>query len=215
MSDDTSQPVSVEEWTLTTGDGISLRAEAAVPTPAEAVMVVCHPHPQYGGTMEANVVAALFRGLPPLGVAVVRFNFRGGPGSGGTHDHGQAERLDAVAAIETSAQRWDGVPLWLAGYSFGADVALAVDHPAITGWFGVAPPLRIVPVNELVALTDERPKHLVTGAHDQFRPPDEVAALVTEAAACTLSVADGADHFFAVGLTQVVEAARQTLNLGA
>ena len=58
-------------------------------------MVLCHPHPQYGGTMRSIVIGALFDALPPRGVACLRFNFRGVEGSEGAHDFGNLERVDA------------------------------------------------------------------------------------------------------------------------
>jgi alpha/beta superfamily hydrolase len=213
MTDDMVPEVRIEALAISTSDGLTLNAEAAVPSEIGAAMVVCHPHPLYGGSMHANVVEALFRSLPRLGVAVLRFNFRGGPGSEGVHDGGQGEQLDVVAAIDEADRRWPDVPLVLAGYSFGADVSLAVDHPSVVGWLGVAPPLRILPVDELVALGDQRPKHFVAAAHDQFRSPDELTDLVADAPNTTISVAPGADHFFAVGLDHVVDAARAALDL--
>lgn len=195
------------ELTLQTGDGIELQAEYVAGQDARASMVVCHPHPLLGGSMHANVVEALFQGLPQEQVSVLRFNFRGTGGSGGEHDNGRAERFDVVAAIEEASYRLPGLPLVLAGYSFGADVALATDHEAITGWLAVAPPVRVVPVDEMVAICDERPKHVVCGANDQFRSPSSVREALGHGANITLSTVEGADHFFSVGLPQVVYAA--------
>ncbi|MGF1597333.1 MAG: alpha/beta hydrolase [Acidimicrobiales bacterium] len=201
----------IERTTLHTSDGIDLVAELIEPGDVEAAMVACHPHPLYGGSMHANVVDALFRALPADGTAVLRFNFRGANGSGGEHDGGGAERLDVTAALDAAADRWPGVPLLLAGYSFGADVALAVDHDRVVAWFVVAPPLRIVERREQVALNDERPVHVVAGAHDQYRAAAEARELLADAVNVTVTEAPGADHFFAVGLTTVVEAARRAV----
>ncbi|MCP4222255.1 MAG: alpha/beta hydrolase, partial [Actinomycetia bacterium] len=192
MTDDMSPEVTVEQLTLITSDGVELRAELAAPNPIRAAMVVCHPHPLYGGSMEANVVEALFRSLPGNEIGILRFNFRGGGGSGGSHDNGTGEQLDVRAATEAALVRWPDVPLTLAGYSFGADVALAVDHDQVQGWFGVAPPLRILAGSDLVALADERPKHLVAAAHDQFRSPAELAELVADAPNTTVTTVNGA-----------------------
>ncbi len=205
MSDDLAP--SVETCTLTTDDGVELRAERSVPTEVRAAAVLCHPHPLYGGSMDANVVERLFRTLPARGVATLRFNFRGANGSGGTHDEGRAERLDVAAAVEAAVAAWGRGPLLMAGYSFGADVSLAVDHPAIDAWLAVAPPLRLVPRDELVALDDPRPTRLVVAAHDQFRSPAEAADLVEAATNTTMTEAAGADHFFLVGLDTVADEA--------
>lgn len=199
------------ELTLRTSDGMDLQAEYVASGEARASAVVCHPHPRLGGSMRANVVEALFRGLPPEQVSVLRFNFRGTDRSEGEHDNGRAERLDVLAAIEEAERRLPGSPLLLAGYSFGADVALATDHEAITGWLAVAPPLRVVSIDEMVAIGDERPKHVICGANDQFRSPSDVAEAIGHAANLTLTTVEGADHFFSVGLSQVVDAALAVL----
>lgn len=216
MSHDTgpgpSSPM-VSELTLTTDDGIALRAELAVPAGPRAAVVVCHPHPLYGGSMHANVVDALFRNLPTGGAAVLRFNFRGAGGSGGAHDEGRAERLDALAAVEEVVRQWPGLPILLAGYSFGADVALAVDHPSLAGWLAVAPVLRIVEPAEMVALRDPRPAWLLAAAHDQFRSHDDLVPLVADATATTVAPVTGADHFFLTGLDQVVAAGLAALDV--
>ena len=68
-----------EARSIHTSDGVALEAEFAAPTdaPTRAAMVLCHPHPQYGGTMRSIVISALFEALPRAGVACLRFNFRG------------------------------------------------------------------------------------------------------------------------------------------
>ncbi len=157
--------------------------------------------------MYANVVDALFYGLPPHGAAVLRFNFRGTSGSEGRHDHGRAEQVDALAAVEELGRRWPGLPLLLAGYSFGADVALAVSHPSISAWLAVAPPLRIVDPAEMTALTDPRPTFVVAAADDQFRPYAELTEILDGAVATSITAVPGADHFFVTGLDQVLVAA--------
>ncbi len=89
--------------------------------PARGVAVVCHPHPQHGGTMDNKVVQTLARAFTQLGYVAVRFNFRGVGASAGKWDHGQGEVDDALAVI--AAFREPGLPLALGGFSFGAYVA--------------------------------------------------------------------------------------------
>lgn len=84
------------------------------------VAVVCHPHPQHGGTMDNKVAQTLARAFVQLGYRAVRFNFRGVGGSEGVWDEGQGEIDDALAVI--AALREPGLPLVLAGFSFGAYV---------------------------------------------------------------------------------------------
>src|SRR5436305_3865671 len=97
-------PMSLETLTLPTRDGVQLEAERAVPPgSSRASAVLCHPHPQYGGTMRSIVIGALFDALPAVGVTCLRFNFRGVERSTGTHDEGRGELLDVAAAIDHAA----------------------------------------------------------------------------------------------------------------
>lgn len=98
--------------------------ECAVDAPAgdvRGVAVLCHPHPQHGGTMDNKVVQTLARAFVQLGYRAVRFNFRGVGGSGGAWDHGRGEVDDALAVID--ALRAPALPLVLGGFSFGAAIA--------------------------------------------------------------------------------------------
>jgi len=98
--------------------------ECAIDTPAGAprgVAVVCHPHPQHGGTLDNKVAQTLARAFVQLGWRSVRFNFRGVGASQGAWDEGVGEVDDALAVI--AAHRDPATPLMLAGFSFGAYVA--------------------------------------------------------------------------------------------
>jgi alpha/beta superfamily hydrolase len=102
--------------------------ECAVDAPAHGiaprgVAVICHPHPQHGGTMDNKVVQTLARALLQLGYRAVRFNFRGVGASAGAWDEGRGEVDDALAVV--AALREAGRPLVLAGFSFGGYVAAA------------------------------------------------------------------------------------------
>jgi uncharacterized protein len=92
------------------------------PAPApRGVVVICHPHPQQGGTMDNKVVQTLARAFIQLGYRSVRFNFRGIGQSGGAWDEGRGEIDDASAVV--AALRDPTLPLALAGFSFGGYVA--------------------------------------------------------------------------------------------
>jgi hypothetical protein len=193
---------------LHTADGHTLEAEWAAPEEAQRTAVLCHPHPQYGGTMRSIVISALFEALPKLGIACLRFNFRGVEGSEGAHSEGRDEPHDVVAAIDaaTAAAAAAGIdgPLALIGWSFGADIALSIDDPRVAGWVGIAPPLRFrpQPVYDVVA-QDARPKLLVLAAHDEFRAPDEIAVETSAWQNTRIEIVAGASHFF-VGRTERV-----------
>ena len=101
--------------------------ELVIDAPQDAalrgVVVVCHPHPLHGGTMDNKVVQTLARAFLQLGYRVARFNFRGVGASGGQYDEGRGEVDDALAVV--AAVRDPALPLALAGFSFGAYVAAA------------------------------------------------------------------------------------------
>ena len=117
------------------------RPAPSAPLTARAV-VICHPHPLMGGTMDNKVVTTLARAATDLGWRAVRFNFRGVGGSAGTFDHGRGEYEDARAVLAWAAQQWPGELPALAGFAFGAWVALrlALDVP-VARLLTVAPPV--------------------------------------------------------------------------
>lgn len=147
--------------------------------------------------MKSLVISELFTALPRLGISCLRFNFRGVGESGGTHDHGDAERLDVLAAVDGLAD--DASPLVIAGWSFGADVTLSMHLPIVAGWIAIAPPLRYGTSFDAVA-ADPRPKLILLAAHDEFRPAVEVEVITAGWTATTTETVPGASHFF-VGRT--------------
>jgi uncharacterized protein len=187
-------------------DGVELEAEQAEPTATpRAGMALCHPHPQFGGTMRSIVIGALFSTLPQHGVACLRFNFRGVEGSDGTHGGGQAERLDAQAAVaHLRAELAADVPLILAGWSFGADVALSVLDDAVAAWVAIAPPFVVVHDRDAVG-TDPRPKLLALAEHDEYRAPAAVMSRIDGWTATDVEVVAGASHFFVGRTDRLVE----------
>jgi alpha/beta superfamily hydrolase len=200
-----SRPESI---TVRTADGLVLEGEfQPADGAARAAVVLCHPHPQYGGTMRSIVISVLFGELPPAGYSCLRFNFRGVEGSQGAYDHGQGETVDVVGAIDAAQALAADVPIALVGWSFGGDMALSVDDVRVSGWVGIAPPLRIRP--PYAAAQDARPKHLVLAEHDEVRTPASVEEEVATWTATTVAVVPGASHFF-VGRTDRVLRETQT-----
>jgi len=199
-----------EPLTVRVDDEIVLEAELARATDGPRTgIVLCHPHPQYGGTMRSIVISELFRALPSRGVSCLRFNFRGVEGSTGHHDAGRGEQLDARAALAVLASAVPAdTPLVMAGWSFGGDVALSVHDDQIAAWLAIAPPFRFAETGPIA--DDPRPKHLVLGEHDEFRTPGEIASQVTGWQATTIEIVPGASHFF-VGRTDAVVAAADRL----
>ncbi|MDO9075530.1 MAG: alpha/beta hydrolase [Rubrivivax sp.] len=157
------------------------------------VAVVCHPHPQHGGTMDNKVVMTLARAFVALGYASVRFNFRGVGTSQGRWDEGRGEVDDALAVVQ--AQRVAGRPLLLASFSFGGFVAsqaaarlapeAAAERLVLVGPATSRFPLAAVPADTLVVhgeLDDVVP---LASVFDWARPQ-----------ALPVTVLPGAGHFF-------------------
>ncbi len=140
-------PAKPEKLTLA-GPAGPLEALIAEPVAFDGkrAAIVCHPHPLHGGTMHNKVVHTMARTCEEMGVASLRFNFRGVGASAGAFDDGAGETEDARAAADWARQRWPGAELWLAGFSFGAFVAalLAADPkvaPLVAQLVSVAPPV--------------------------------------------------------------------------
>jgi len=195
--------VALERVTLKTSDGLALEGELAVPDEPWAAAVLAHPHPQYGGSMRSIVISALFSALPDNGVAALRFNFRGVEGSEGQFEDGRGERHDIVAAIDVLHPITEGLPLVLAGWSFGADTSLDVVDERLTAWFAVAPPLRHG--GDYEAATDPRPKFVAVPEHDQFRSPSAANPILSSWTTTTVEVVKGADHFLVGRTDKAVE----------
>jgi uncharacterized protein len=138
--------VPAAETLALSGPAGALEAVIEVPggaaTPG-AFMVVCHPHPQHGGTLHNKVVTTLARTAHALGTPTIRFNFRGVGASAGSFDAGKGEVDDALAAIAAGRRRWPGAQLWLAGFSFGGIIALRATLHADNG--GVAKLVTVAP----------------------------------------------------------------------
>jgi uncharacterized protein len=112
---------------------LQLVVESTDSEPPRAFMVLCHPHPLHGGTMDNKVVTTLARCAHELRVPSIRFNFRGVGNSAGTFDEGRGEALDTQAVIDYGRQRWPQAALWLGGFSFGGRVALRASTAAHVG----------------------------------------------------------------------------------
>ncbi len=157
---------------------------------------VCHPHPLFGGDMGNNVVLALCEALATGGMAALRFNFRGVGGSEGSHGGGIGEREDAQAALAFLADLpdVDEGRLGLAGYSFGALVALGAGDGRVRALAAVSPPTGGLDVASLRAGV---PTLLISGDGDNIAPADRLPELAEALGqACHVRSVAGADHFW-------------------
>jgi alpha/beta superfamily hydrolase len=100
-----------------------IEIQADLPAVVQGIALVCHPHPLFGGANTNKVVTTLGRTFRDLGYAALRPNFRGVGQSDGQHDHGEGETEDMLAVLDWARAQWgNGLPLVLAGFSFGAYV---------------------------------------------------------------------------------------------
>ena len=106
--------------------GAAGAVEIAWTTPerARAVAVIAHPHPLFGGTMDNKVVTTVARAFIEAGASAYRFNFRGVGATEGAHDEGRGETDDMLRVIEHARSSHPGLPLWLAGFSFGGAISV-------------------------------------------------------------------------------------------
>jgi alpha/beta superfamily hydrolase len=147
-----SFPVAAADLVLA-GPAGRLEATVDVPEAARAragVAILCHPHPLHGGTLRNKVVTMLDRSLRELGLATVRFNFRGVGASEGSFDEGDGEMQDLLAVAQWVQRVRPGDALWLAGFSFGAYVAAkAARHLPVRQLILIAPPVQKYPIAAL------------------------------------------------------------------
>ncbi len=162
-------------------------------------VVVCHPHPLYGGDMFNNVVIAICRALPQHSIAALRFNFRGVGESGGDFGGGITEQEDVRAALAfiLSTPDIDSKRIGLAGYSFGARVALpvALQDEQVKLLTLVSPPLADSGWEQLKKYP--KPKLLIVGDADSFIPLEYFQQHTKEIPdPRQYQVVAGADHFW-------------------
>ncbi len=165
---------------------------------SDLVALACHPHPLYGGTLHNKVVHHTARALQELGLAVLRFNFRGAGASQGDHDQGRGEAHDVRAALAWLAEQTPGAQVVLAGFSFGAWVGLRVgcEDDRVKALVGVGLPANNSDFSYLAACP--KPKLFVQGSRDQYGSREALEALLARAPDPKKLVwVAGADHFFA------------------
>ena len=174
--------------------------------PREAVLV-CHPHPQHGGTMHNKVVYRIARGMRRAGAVVLRFNYRGVNMSEGRYDEGIGETEDSRAALGYLRSRYPELPFSLAGFSFGSRIALKLgcEVAGVAGIVAVGFPVSYAESQELGRCPV--PRVFIVSTHDEFcsipamesyferlPPPKELIWV------------EARDHFFSGALEEFEEA---------
>lgn len=193
------------ELTLKTFDGCKLEAELTVPDDPRAAFVLCHPHPQHGGSMRSIVTSSLYTALPRKHIACLRFNFRGVGKSTGSYANGAKERLDAAAALLALRKEIpEPVPIIMSGWSFGGAVALSLVDDRIAGWAVVAPSFQYV-INAKEVGEDPRPKLIILAEKDRTVDNNETKKGTESWDNLRTEVVPGADHYFVGRTDRVVE----------
>lgn len=162
----------------------------------KASVIICHPHPLYGGTMTNKVVSTLARAFNNLGLRTVRFNFRGVGKSEGVHDEGRGETADLLELAQWLKTLFPHDPLWLSGFSFGGFVAAkAATQISVDQLVTIAPQASRFVSPPLPPVSS--PWLIVQGEADEVVPPQELYDwLLTREPAPTLIRLPGAGHFF-------------------
>jgi len=174
--------------------------EAEVCAPRMAALV-CHPHPQHGGTMHNKVVYRMARGLRHIGAAVLRFNYRGVNLSEGVYDDSYGETDDARAALAFLRGRYPDLPFLVAGFSFGSRIVLRIGCETPR-------PFAVISVGSPASYWDQAhfgrcdvPRIFIQSTHDQYGPRETMQKYFDSLDGPKKMVwIEARNHFFSDGL---------------
>lgn len=190
---------------FTSSDGLGLEGRLSVPDGSvRGAVALCHPHPQYGGSMSSALIPALQRAFVAADWAALRFNFRGVGRSEGSYGGGVDEVADVLGAT-ARVREVVASPIAVVGWSFGAIVGLnatAADG-AVAVYAGIAPPARQAfaghfELPQIASLERWSARALlVCGTEDPFCRPRDLEQLATQLPPpVEVKIIEGADHFF-------------------
>ena len=184
-----------------TGEAGALECALDLPDPEHitsprGIALIAHPHPLYGGTMDNKVAQTLARAFVTIGYAAVRMNFRGVGKSAGTHDEGRGETDDMALLLAHMKGQMPGLPVALAGFSFGTFVQAQLQQRLMTQDSGVERLVLVaaaagkwampaVPANTILLHGDLDDTIPLSAVLEWLRPQD-----------IPVIVVPGADHFF-------------------
>ena len=174
------------------------------------IAIVLHPHPQFGGTMNNQIIYQLFYMFQQRGFTTLRFNFRSIGRSQGEFDHGSGELSDAAAALDwVQSLHPDSKNCWVAGYSFGAWIGmqLLMRRPEIEGFISVAPQPNIYDFSFLAPCPSSG--LIIHGSGDRVAPEKDGNGLVEKlklqkGILITQKVVPDANHFFANKIDELI-----------
>ncbi|MBM4289713.1 MAG: alpha/beta fold hydrolase [Deltaproteobacteria bacterium] len=194
----TGTPEIREERVTITGADVNLEARLA-PGKDPRGVIITHPHPLYGGTMDNNVVWTAVMAFQARQWTTLRFNFRGVGLSSGQYGDGLSELADVQAAMSFLRSRVSG-PAYVVGYSFGAAVAgrALAQGVSAAGMIMIAPPIALMEMNFLPRVP--RLRLIVVGDRDEFCPLPQLEKVLEaqpEDKRPEIKVLAGCSHFFA------------------
>ena len=170
--------------------------------PQAPLALLLHPHPQHGGTMNNKIIYKLYQTFTKRGFSTLRFNFRGVGRSQGQFDNGQGELSDAASALDwMQTQNPNTRSCWIAGFSFGAWVAmqLMMRRPEIDGFISIAPPASQHDFSFLAPCPASG--MIIHGDKDEVVPQSSVNKLAQKLQKqknikIDYRIIEGSDHFF-------------------
>ncbi len=179
--------------------------------PDSPIAIILHPHPQFGGTMNNQIVYQLYYTFVRRKFSVLRFNFRGVGRSQGLFDNGPGELSDAATALDwMQSFNPDSRSCWIAGVSFGSWIAmqLLMRRPEIEGFITVAPPANLYDFSFLAPCPSSGV--MINGGADRVVPTDSVVSLVErlktqKGVVIKHQVVPDANHFFESKVDDLME----------
>jgi uncharacterized protein len=197
-------PANRTPFVLQTADGQSLIGEVSAPLDNPTAAILCfHPNPTGGGMMDSHIYKKAAYRLPAMaGITVVRFNTRGTTSdagtSTGTYGDGVSEKFDVQASIDYCFDTLKLTKVWILGWSFGTEIALAHARDSrIAGLILLSPPLQKVSESDLLFwANDGRPITALIPEHDDYLKPAEARERFSVIPQIDLIAVDGAKHLW-------------------
>ena len=182
------------------------------PRPTSPLAIILHPHPQFGGTMNNQIVYHLYYAFADRGFSVLRFNFRGVGRSQGIFDNGPGELADAASALDwVQTVKPEARNCWIAGVSFGAWIAmqLLMRRPEIEGFVSVAPPANLYDFSFLAPCPSSG--LFINGEKDRVVPSHSVGDLAQRlktqrGIVVEHQIVPNANHFFEDRIDPLIQA---------
>ena len=169
----------------------------------DSLVIICHPHPHFGGSMDDRIVVALSESLNELGASVIRFNFRGVGRSEGRSEGDRAEVSDAAAIFDWASLRHPNHKIIICGYSFGASISYDLASKRCVGGIVLIAPPPIFLEKRSKSLKESL---LILASRDQFVPVEPTESFFRDICDSIQLLED--DHFFTNTLDELLKTVR-------